>query len=123
MQSTSDALFQSNSLPPVDATTSQTKTAESSTLREKICYVISIVLTALAATVFFMLNPSLFLASCLIGIVWSENVAKGIDKIVAVWKRQPWIVSAAIVMAGVLALPAALAAGSILFAAHLGSQA
>lgn len=80
------------------------------------------VFSGILAAGLLIINPTLFIAGFLVGVVWSEQAKDSIQKIVNVWKKQPWVGSAMVIAAGMLALPPALAACSFLYSVHLGSS-
>lgn len=89
---------------------------------EKIWDAVKKVFSVLLAITLYTVNPSLFLSGFLIGIVVSDKISEAVNKIVRVWKKQPWVSTFLLGLASYLALPVTLAVSSFLFAAHFGSQ-
>lgn len=92
------------------------------TVKDKIWNIVKSFFSGILAAGLLIINPSLFVAAFFIGVIWTDRAKEAIDKVVAVWKKQPWVTSAIIVGCGVLALPAALAATSVLYAVYFGSN-
>lgn len=91
------------------------------TWKEKIQNIAKKIFSAILTAALLIANPTIFVACIFTGILWS-GATKAIEKITNIWKKQPWTTTAMIIGAGILALPATLAACSGLYALHLGSQ-
>lgn len=89
---------------------------------EKIKSVIKVVLMLLAAAVLLVYNPTIFLASFVIGIMFAKHVAPHIEKISTVASAYLWITIPTIALVGFLTLHATLMVTSVLFAAYLGTE-
>lgn len=90
--------------------------------KDKVWDVAKNIFSGILAAGLLIINPTLFIAGFLVGVVWSDQAKEAIQKIVTVWKKQPWVGSAMVIAAGLLALPPALAACSSLYSVHLGSS-
>ncbi len=90
---------------------------------QKIWMVVKVILFIAVATTLFIVNSTLFLVGCLVGIVWSEQMDRAIQRIIEVWKKQPWIGTLIIVGMVLLSVPMALATSCFFVGARLGSYA
>lgn len=80
------------------------------------------VFKALAAVALFVMNPAVFAAGFIAGVVWDEQVDQAIDKIVNITKKQPFFVLLGLGVASVLCLQVASGATSFLYGAYMGSK-
>ena len=88
----------------------------------KIWNVAKTVLFGLIGAALFATNPTLFAIGFIAGIIWDKKVQEISEKIIMIWKTQTW---GALILTGIasfLSLQVTWAAGSVLYAANLGSK-
>jgi hypothetical protein len=108
---------------PPEAPVQSVSTWAQKTTCQKIWTVVKAILMIAAAIPLCIYSPTIFVASFVIGIIFSKHVAQGVDKVKRVLTAHPWI--AALVIGGfcLIGLHATLLVGSALLGAHLGSLA
>lgn len=70
----------------------------------------------------FVINPTIFLTGFLIGVIFADQANEAIMRIMQVWENQRCLGTLAIGIAAFLALPATLAAATVLLSVQAGSQ-
>lgn len=70
---------------------------------------------------FFVTNPVIFSISLFAGIVFDDQTQDVLNRIKAIWKRQPWPVLALLSVGALLSLQVTWATTAVLFASKLGS--
>jgi hypothetical protein len=88
----------------------------------KIWNVVKTVLYGLLGAALFATNPTLFAIGFIAGIIWDKKVQEISEKIINIWKTQTWGVLLLTGIASFLSLQVTWAAGSVLYAANLGSK-
>lgn len=84
--------------------------------------VVKEIFKTLVAALFFVTNPSLFAVGLLVGVAFEIKAKQVVDKVMNVWKTQPWKTAALLGVGAFLALPVTWAAVSFLSAAYYGSR-
>ena len=102
--------------------TTEKKAIAKSTLLSKVWEIAKKILFVGAAVTLYLINPTLFAIGFIVGIVWCQQVKNVIDRIDRIWKDRTLEMTAIAGIAGFLQLTVPLAAASILFSAHMGSQ-
>lgn len=89
---------------------------------QKVWNVAVLVFKGALSLFFYWTNPSLFAIGFITGIVLDDKVRFAIRKIKDVWKTQPWGMTIIGGVASFFSLPVSIAAGSIFWAANIGSK-
>jgi hypothetical protein len=76
----------------------------------------------LVAIALFIMNPAVFTAGMIVGVVWDEQMDETIDKIVNIFKNQPALVVVGLVVTSVLCLQVTSGAASFLYGGYMGSR-
>jgi hypothetical protein len=77
---------------------------------------------ALVGIALFVMNPAVFAAGFIVGLVWDEQVDKTIDKIVNITKKQPIPILLGLGVASILCLQVTSGAASFIYGAYMGSK-
>lgn len=93
-----------------------------SSLISKIKGVAKFVFKSLVCLAFFQINPSLFAAGFIVGIVLNTQIELTAQKVKSIWNRQPWTSCLLIMFGGLISMPVVAAAGTIFCGANLGSS-
>lgn len=80
------------------------------------------VFKAVAAAALYWINPNLFTVSVIVGIAADDYCDTIINKIINVWRFQPWAGTVVLGFAAWLSLPISLATAGVLLGAHIGSE-
>ena len=91
------------------------------TILRKIWGVVKVTLLVLAGCAMFTTNPTFFAMGVISGVIWDAKVQEIVNKVKAIWKSQPLSILLLTGLASFLALQVTWAAGSVLYAASLGS--
>ncbi len=115
--------LQLNQLFPSNIGVSIKKTkAEKTSLISKIGHVAKNILIAGVGIALFVTNSTVFAIGFVVGIIWDKATERVVNKIKAIWNKQPWAVLIVSGIGAFLALEVAMAAGTFLYGANLGSK-
>lgn len=117
-------LFEGNfNIPdPVRLEAIPLKKSKWSSILDKIWSVTKLIFIGLVGAAMFATNPTLFAIGFIAGVIWDNKVQEIVEKVIGIWKSQPWSVLILTGIASFLALQVTWAAGSVLYAANLGCQ-
>jgi hypothetical protein len=89
---------------------------------EKVKKVAKVVFSILLSLVFLCINPAIFFISFVIGLAFSKSIQKAVDKIKLFMSEYKWQTAVGCVLASILLLPVAIATGSVIWSAYMGSH-
>ncbi len=96
--------------------------ASDKTALEKVKYIAKIAFSILLSLVLFWVNPAIFFVSFVIGVAFNKVMQKAVDKIKTFVLHHKLITTVGCVLLGVLVMPVFVAAGSVIWSLHIGSQ-
>ncbi len=92
------------------------------TLWQKISTVAKFTLAGMLTITCFVINPSIFWASFIIGVAFHEKVKETVDNIILMMKNQKLLVIPTYLAAAFFALPVTIAASTALWGSFLGTH-
>lgn len=96
------------------------KKSKWSSILNKIWSVTKLIFIGLLGVAMFATNPTVFAIAFIGGVIWDKKVQETVEKVMDIWKSQPWSVLILTGIASFLSIQVTWAAGSILYAANLG---